>query len=215
MPYRAVMFDLDGTLADTIGVIAHCANHAFSQVGQPPRPVEDFRYLAGQGVRRLFVDAFDPTPDEAVIDRCIAAFQEAYARHADDMTKPFPGMLDTLTVLRQRGLKLAVLSNKNDGPTNHCVECVFAGHTFASVVGAKPDVPLKPDPTSALAITRALDIPPSDWLYVGDTRVDMETAKAAGMFAVGVLWGFRDEAELRASGADAIIDEPGQLLDLV
>ncbi len=216
MPYRfdAVMFDLDGTLADTLQDIANAANFALSKLGHAPIETPRFRYLAGQGLRNLMVAALGADFAHQ-IDEGMAHFRGFYADHFIDNTKPFDGMSEVLDEMTARKLPMAVLSNKPHPATMLVMEKVFSRWSFASVLGHRPEAALKPDPASALEIASSLKIAPSRWMYVGDTRVDMETATRAGMFPVAVLWGFRDEAELRESGAKAMVREPRELLGLL
>lgn len=216
MPNRfdAVMFDLDGTLADTLADIAAAGNYALGALGRPAIALPRYRYLAGQGLRWLITEALGPG-GAADIDRGVELFRAYYAEHSLDQTGPFAGVPDLLDALAARGVRMAVLSNKPDPATQVVVAKLFPNRGFDAVRGHVEGTPLKPDPSSALSIASSLGIPPPRWLYVGDTRVDMETARAAGFFAVGVLWGFRDEPELREAGADAIIAEPAALLELL
>jgi phosphoglycolate phosphatase len=205
--HRAVIFDLDGTLADTLADIAAAANWALQQAGAPPRPVEDYRHLAGQGVDYLVRHALGDghAPHFAEVKRL---YLQRYADHKYDRTGPFAGVPELLDALVERGLKLAVLSNKPDDATRQMVRDLFSQWPFDVVRGAVEGGPLKPDPASAIAVAEALGVAPGACIYVGDTRADMLTGKGAGMFTVGVLWGFRDEAELRDSGADVIVAAP-------
>lgn len=206
------MFDLDGTLADTLADIAAAANHALEAVGCPTRPVDAYRHLAGQGVDHLIAHALGAAHlDKAT--RCKALYLANYDIHKYDRSGPFEGMPELLDALVENGIRLAVLSNKPHAATQDMVATLFANWTFDVVRGATDGVPLKPDPTAALAIAEQLDVPVSDWLYVGDTAADIGTGRSAGMFTVGVTWGFRDVAELRENGADAIIDQPADLLN--
>jgi phosphoglycolate phosphatase len=216
MPRRfdAVMFDLDGTLADTLADIAAAGNYAIAQAGSPPHPVAAYRKLAGQGALYMIEGALAPEHRDQA-QRCLVIFRKYQLEHGLDHTAPYPGMPELLDGLTQRGLKLAVLSNKSDAGTRLAVQRVLGKWHFDAVAGQRDDVPLKPDPAGAQAIARQMKIPIERWLYVGDTNVDMQTAKAAGMFAAGVLWGFRDEAELRDNGADVIVSHPTDLLKLV
>lgn len=214
MKYDAVMFDLDGTLADTLADIAAAGNHAFAAVGRPTFAVERYRTLAGQGLDRLIGDGLGPD-NQVLFDTAIEHFRGYYAEHRYDQTAPFPGVAELLDALAAAGIKLAVMSNKPDEATVDMVEQVFGRWSFADVRGHRAGYPVKPDPTAALEIADALGVAPSRWVYVGDTDVDMQTGKAAGFFTVGVTWGFRDEQELRDAGADAIIHEPGRLIELM
>ncbi len=214
MPYRAVLFDLDGTLADTLEDLAIAANHALTQLGRPTFPTRRYRYLVGQGLRSLLTEALGPDHRD-LIEPGMELFRDYYGRHSLDHTGPYPGIPELLDDLTRRRLKMAVLSNKPDSATQEMVAKVFSRWEFDAVVGQRDGGPLKPDPAAALQIADALAIRPSEWLYVGDTRVDMLTAGSAGMFPVGVLWGFREEQELRESGAKAIIARPMELLEVL
>jgi phosphoglycolate phosphatase len=211
MPYAAVMFDLDGTLADTLADIATAGNHAMAAVGRPGFPVDRYRTLAGQGLPRLIEDALG-TEHQHLFDAAFAEFKAHYATHRYDQTRPFDGIAELLDTLSRDGVLLAVMSNKPDEATVDMVQQVFGRWDFAAVRGHLDGYPVKPDPRAAVEMAGELGVPPSDWAYVGDTDVDMQTGKAAGFFTVGVTWGFRDENELRRCGADAIIDRPAELL---
>ena len=211
MPHDAVMFDLDGTLADTLADIAACGNFALAQLGEAPLPTHRYRKLAGQGARFLVREALHTTDDDPRVDEGLAAFRAYQLEHGSDLTRPYDGVTAALDALAAAGAKLAVLSNKPHAATVPMVERVFARWRFAVVRGHVDGTPLKPDPTTALQLAAEMGVAPGRVLYVGDTDVDMQTAKAAGFTAVGVLWGFRDEAELRSNGADHVITHPREL----
>lgn len=213
--FDAVLFDLDGTLADTLADVAACGNHMLAKLGRPAIELNRYRYLAGQGARSLVRDALGVSDDDPRVDEGVALFKAYQLEHGADLTRPYPGMPELLDGLTRRGVKLAVLSNKPHAATVEMIRLKFAAWTFHDAVGHRDGWPLKPDPASALDVAARMGVPAERWMYLGDTRVDMETAGAAGMFAVGVLWGFRDEAELRGAGADAIIADPRQALDLL
>lgn len=212
----AVIFDLDGTLLDTLADIAAAGNAALAAVGAPPHAPADFRRFIGEGVHRLFEQSLPPQmQDLTTIARCAAAFQETYAREWNQRSTPYPGIPNVLDVLTERGIKLAVLSNKPHDFTVACVNHYLAAWRFEAVLGPHEGVPRKPDPSGALRILHELHVHPEECLYVGDTGVDMQTASAAGTFAVGVSWGFRPIEELRASGADIVLNAPSELLSLL
>jgi phosphoglycolate phosphatase len=214
MTHRAVLFDLDGTLADTLVDIAGAANHALERLDRPRIEVPRFRYLAGQGLEYLMNHALAPE-DRPLVPKAMELFHEYYAVHSEDHTAPYDGVPAMLDELTRRGMTIAVLSNKPHAAAQAMVARVFARWAFAAVIGHREGSPLKPDPSGAIEIAAAVRIPPGEWLYAGDTRVDMLTATRAGMFPVGVLWGFREEAELRQNGARAIIARPDELLPLL
>lgn len=208
------MFDLDGTLADTLDAIAAAGNHALTRLGRRALVTDQYRQLIGRGVQRLMTKALGDDSLE-LVPESVRLFRQYYNRHGDAQTRLYEGVPQLLASLKQRKMKRAVLSNKPHDATQTCVATVLAGHTFEAVAGAKPDIPLKPNPVAALTIVRQLKIAPDRWLYVGDSQVDMITANAAGMYAVGALWGFRDEAELRDGGAKALIGQPLDFLPLL
>ncbi len=212
---RAVIFDLDGTLLDTLRDLADATNAVLRRRGMPEHPVDDYRLLVGEGMDRLVVRALPPVSrDPATVAAALAELRREYAGSWRLHTRPYPGIPAVLEALGARGVPAAVLSNKVDEFTREMVQQYF-GSRFAVVRGARAGVPLKPDPTAALAVAASLRVAPRDVMLVGDTRVDMDTARAAGMVPVGVLWGFRDEEELRAHGAAHLAREPGDLLGLV
>lgn len=214
MPYDAALFDLDGTLLDTLTDLADAANHALASVGRPTHPQEAYRTLVGQGVRQLFIDGLGPEHGH-LVDDAIAAHLAYYEDHRFDTTRPYPGIEPLLEALAERGVRLGVLSNKPDEATQDVIARYFPEQPWAYVRGHRSGTAAKPDPHAAIEATRTLGIPAERWLYVGDTSVDMQTGKGAGMFTVGVTWGFRSEAELREHGADAIIHEPAELVPLL
>lgn len=214
MPAQAVLFDLDGTLLDTLDDIANAANAALAREAMPTHPAASYRQFIGDGVAMLFRRALPPDRDhpDARIERCVAHFHATYATAWNVATQPYPGIADLLDALAARHLPLAILSNKPDEFTQLCAHAHLDRWAWAAVVGQRDGIPRKPDPTSALRIARDLGLPPAEIVYVGDSSVDMRTARAAGMPAIGVSWGFRSVAELQATGASAIIDQPAELL---
>ena len=214
MKIRAVLFDLDGTLADSLADLANATNWALAQLGCPTHPVDSYRCKVGDGTRELCARAL-PADRQALQDEVLRLMRQRYDLHCFDLTRLYPGILELVTALDKRGLRLAVLSNKPDDFTKRVIARYFQPSPFAVVRGQLPDVPLKPDPTAARQIAQKLGIPPAHWLYLGDTNTDMRTARAAGMHAVGVLWGFRDRAELVKSGAEHVVAKPEDVLALV
>ena len=214
MKFRAVLFDLDGTLLDTLADIAHAANTVLEQLGLPTHPVDAYRLFIGEGVAVLFRRAlgFD---DEAAVDRCVAAFRDEYGRSWNVRTRPYDGIPELLDALADRGVGLTLLSNKPDAFTRLCAEHYLARWPFRAVLGARDGVPKKPDPASALEIAAQLGLEPGQFAYLGDSAVDMLTARRAGMYPVGASWGFRPVTELHEGGARAVVDHPRELLDLL
>lgn len=216
MPPRAILFDLDGTLLDTLDDLADAMNHVLAACGCPVHPVGAYRYFVGDGMRRLVERALPADRrDDETVHATMAAMRERYGRHWADKTRPYAGVAEMLDALAARGLLLAVFSNKPHEFTRLAVDLFLSRWSFTEVAGAKPDVPVKPDPTGALAVAETLHVAPADFLYLGDTGTDMRTAVAAGMFPVGALWGFRDRAELLEHGARRLVETPAQVLDLL
>jgi len=216
MKFQAAVFDLDGTLLDTLADIADAMNAALERMGLPDHVTTAYRYLTGDGVRALAERSIpEKAKDETMVAACIREFRSEYAGRWGTKTRPYPEIPGLLSNLIQRGIKLNVLSNKLEEFTVRAVRDFLPGFEFSFIIGAKPDLPQKPDPAGALLIASGLRIPPADIIYLGDTGVDMETAVRAGMFPVGALWGFRDEKELREHGAKAVIGSPPELLGFV
>eukprot|EP00752_Nemacystus_decipiens_P016714 g14952.t1 len=214
MTYAAAIFDLDGTLLDTLRDLCNSANHALKTVGRPTHPIEAYRTLVGQGVDNLFIDALGPDHQD-LHSRAVAAFHAHYADHRFDTTAPYPGIWKMLTTLQAGRIKLGVLSNKPHTATVDVIDRYFSDLDWAVVRGHKPGTAPKPVPTSAREVIAEMGVEPARCVYVGDTKVDMLTGKAAGMFTVGVSWGFRSVKELQNNGADAIVDSAGELTQLI
>jgi phosphoglycolate phosphatase len=214
MNYSAVIFDLDGTLLDTLDDISAAANEAIAAEGFPPHSLSDYRRFIGDGVATLMTRALPPgAVNDLLVERCVDRFRVSYARLWRQATRPYDGIEELLSALHERGVPQAILSNKPHDATVRCVDHFFPGHPFASVFGQRASVPKKPHPQAAREIVEKLRLTPRQVVYVGDTSTDMQTAVAAELFAVGVLWGFREREELLASGAHAIIAQPRELLD--
>jgi phosphoglycolate phosphatase len=215
-PYQAVIFDLDGTLLDTLEDLGDAVNRVLSARGLPVHPMDAYRFFVGDGVAMLITRALPADKRDAeTVRSCLEAFRADYDRHWNVKTRPYDGVAALLDALTARGLKLAILSNKPHAFARRCVREFLPNWSFAAVFGQRDGVPLKPDPAGALAIAHALGIPPAACLYLGDTAVDIKTAIAAGMTPVGVLWGFRPAEELRASGAQVLIEQPSEVLGLL
>jgi phosphoglycolate phosphatase len=209
-----VLFDLDGTLADTLADLAHATNHALAELGCPTHPVDTYRCMVGDGAYNLCLRAL-PADRQHLADDAMRLMRAHYEAHCFDETRLYPGITELVAALHRRGLKLAVLSNKPDVFTKRMIERYFCPSPFDVVRGQMADVPLKPDPTAARQIAVELGVPTVQWLYLGDTNTDVHTARNAGMCAVGVLWGFRERAELVESGAQHLIAAPEDLLQLL
>jgi phosphoglycolate phosphatase len=216
MEYKAVLFDLDGTLIDTVDDIGDAANRVLSNRNFPTHSISAYRLFIGEGVRMLFTRAL---PEESrnpdIIEACLKEFIEDYRYNYNVKTKLYDGVPELLDMLTLRGLKLAILSNKPHPIAKDCVAFFLSQWDFNVVLGQHDSIPRKPDPKGALNVARRLAILPSNFIYLGDTAIDMKTAVSAGMFPVGVLWGFRSLKELKENGARVLIHEPMQLMDLI
>lgn len=216
MRYTAILFDLDGTLLNTLDDLANSMNFVLKQHGFTEYPVEKYKYFVGNGMEKL-VRRVLPTAhqDEETVTILLAEFLKKYNECWHDKTKPYPGIVEMLDNLKSLGIKMSVLSNKADQFTRIIIEYFFGVDRFDFVVGAKDNVPKKPDPTAALEIIRDSNISPSSFLYLGDSGVDMQTANAAGLYALGATWGFRTEDELNTNGAKKLIHNPMEIIELI
>jgi phosphoglycolate phosphatase len=213
---KAVAFDLDGTLLDTLNDIAGSANRVLREAGLPEHPVADYRYFVGEGLQRL-IERITPEGkrDRETIAGLAAAFREDYGRNWKTTTRLYEGIDALLDGLQEKGIKLGVISNKPHEFTLICVREFLGGWTFQAVLGQQEGRARKPDPAPAYETARLLGVGTAEILYVGDTATDMETARAAGMVPVGALWGFRTREELLAAGARHLAEAPPEVLDLV
>ncbi|MCC8166356.1 MAG: HAD family hydrolase [Planctomycetes bacterium] len=215
MPVRAAIFDLDGTLLDTLDDLADAMNAVLRRLGFPEHPVDSYRYFVGTGLVNLAKKAVPAGTPEDVAATVPGLLKEAYSANWSAKTRPYPGIPELLDELRRRGIPLAILSNKPDAFTQVMARHYFPDGTFAAVRGLTDDVPRKPDPAGALIIADHLGVRPDECLYLGDTDTDMATGLAAGMATIGVTWGFRPVAELVGAGAMKIINHPSEIVALV
>lgn len=207
---KAVLFDLDGTLTDTLADIAAAMNRSLRLHGLPEWPVDAYRYLVGDGAKTLSERCVRERLELAPSVR--GEYQAYYQEHTLVTTQPYPGIREMLHALQEMGLKLTVLSNKPDADTRGVVAYFFPEIRWSLVRGQVEGVPVKPDPTGALLLAQQIGVAPQEILYLGDTSVDMRCACAAGMYPVGALWGFRTEDELRQSGAAFITNTPDDVV---
>ena len=216
MRFSAALFDLDGTLLDTLEDIADSTNAVLERAGFSKHPVPAYRTFVGEGVRRLIERALpEGSRDDATVARVTAAMVEEYRVRWADKTRPYYGVESMLDQLAKLGVRMSVFSNKLDELTKLSVEKLLPEKAFEIVMGARDGVPRKPDPAGAVEIASRMGLAPGEFLYLGDTHTDMRTAIAAGMFPVGALWGFRDEAELREAGARELVRSPDEVVALV
>ena len=212
---RAVVFDLDGTLLDTLPDIGAGSNAALRHSGLPERSLADYRRLVGNGIRVLMRRAVpDDTPDD-VYEKTLAFYLQYYPEHCTAHTKFFPGIEQMLRTLHGAGHTLGVLSNKTEKTAVRIIDHYFPQNLFRLVWGNNGQRPLKPDPSAGRLLCEELGVAPDELMYVGDGDTDMEFASKNGFFAAGVTWGYRDREVLAQYGADALIDDAAQLLKLL
>lgn len=212
--YKAVLFDLDGTLLNSLDDLANSMNTVLAKMGFATHETEAYKYFVGEGVEKLALRALpESNRDEDTVLQCVSAMKDEYGQHWADHTRPYPGIPELLTALTERGVRKAILTNKPHDFTCILVERLLSSWNFDAVLGADKDFPKKPDPTGAIHVAEKLAIATDAFLYVGDSGVDMKTATAAGMYAVGALWGFRTAPELLENGAAALIKKPVDLLN--
>ncbi|MBO7540682.1 MAG: HAD family hydrolase [Bacteroidales bacterium] len=211
---KLVIFDLDGTLVNTIADLADSVNHALQTLGYPAQPYEKFPYFVGNGIYKLIERALPPeSRDEQTIRSVKAVFMDYYMLHNTDKSTVYEGVGELLRALADKGVALAVASNKVHEATVAMIARLFPGIGFACVLGQRDGVPTKPNPAIVAEILKTASATPTETLYVGDSGVDMQTAHNAGITAVGVTWGLRPVEELRQNAADIIIDSPMELLE--
>lgn len=212
---KAVLFDLDGTLVNSLYDLAAAANYCLENEGFATHALEKYKYFIGNGIPNLIERALpegQKTPEK--VAEVKEKFLRRYSAHCCDETRPYEGIYELLTALKQKGIKAAIITNKAQSMTDIIVKKLF-GDDFVYVLGKREDFPLKPDPTSARYLMEKLSLTPENCLFVGDSGVDMQTALNAEVKSVGVLWGFREREELLKNGANYIIDAPHQLLGII
>lgn len=214
MHFKAVIFDLDGTIIDSLEDLKDSVNYVLKNHNFNTHDSEFIRMAIGNGMRNLIRDTLpsEYKTDDNMIDQATSELKEYYLEHWNIKTKPYDGINELLLYLKENNIPVCVLSNKADKPANVIVKHFFGDFPFAFVCGEKPGIPIKPDPTSALAIAADLGANPCEVLLLGDSAQDILTAKNAGMFAAGALWGFRDEKTLIDAGADALFKNPAELI---
>lgn len=211
--FEGVIFDLDGTLLDSLEDIANAANEVLAEFGRQKIPVDRYRTFVGDGVAVLMERLMPETSQDITLRKaCMDSFDRHYEQHWNKRSKPYAGIMDLLTSLSDQSFPMAILSNKPETFTKRCASFFFPTVPFAMVVGHSDRFPKKPDPSSSHWIAQSMGIPAGCMAYVGDTNTDMKTAVAAGFFAMGVSWGFRTRDELIDSGARVVFDHPSALL---
>lgn len=213
MKHKAVIFDLDGTLLDTIEDLSDSMNAVLEAERLPTHETEAYKYFVGNGMNKL-VELSLPKEyrEDTIVRKYTSKMREEYLKRWNNKTRPYAGIPELLTELSERKIAMAVLSNKMDDFTKLIVSELLPHWEFKAVFGERPSVPRKPDPTAAIEISRSLGLWPKNFIFLGDSESDMKTAEASGMYGVGALWGFRKKDELLSSGARAVINEPLELL---
>ena len=215
--YKACIFDLDGTLADSVYSLAYCGNKALESVGLKGHNAEKYKKFAGDGADELIRRCLRESGDSELFyyEKVRKEYSEIFKENCMYKVKPYDGIEELTRELKKRNIKMAVLSNKPHERTEDVIKAMFGDKLFDIVLGKKDDTERKPSPMGALIIAKAFELSPTEIIYMGDTNTDMMTGKNAGMFTVGVTWGFREREELEKNGADKIIDKPNEILDLL
>jgi phosphoglycolate phosphatase len=211
--FKAILFDLDGTLLDSLVDLAECANKVLKTQRLPTHPIESYGTFVGDGVRMLLKNAAPIETPEEVIDECIPLMKDYYNKNWAVNSNLYEGIPQLLDTCIHKKISLNILSNKPDAFCHKIADHFLNSWSFDIIRGAFEEIPLKPDPTSTIDILSKSPIPVEQWLYLGDTDTDMKTATNANMTAVGVSWGFREKKELMENGANFVIDHPLELLD--
>ena len=213
--YKAVVFDLDGTLANTLYDLAEATNEGLKKAGLPTHSVDEYKYFVGSGrdklVKRAIGDNYNEKNAQIVRD----TFDSFYAVHCNDNVSAYKGCADMLRELDRLGIKTGVLSNKPDEFVAQILANVYPNHKFTAAWGKRAEYPTKPDPSALLALLKEIGVKPSDCLYIGDSDVDVYTAQNAGVDMIGVEWGFRGREELTQAGAKLVVKSASQILEFI
>ena len=214
MKYKGVIFDLDGTILDTIHDLGNSVNSTLEKYGQPIHPYEEYKKKIGRGFKDLIKRSFPEMTEEIILEQALKDFLEIYDRSYMNDTRPYDGIYEVLKVLLVNNIKIGVNSNKRDDYTNKLVEKFFSDIDFFGIFGERNNIPKKPAPDSALEIAGLMNLNPDEILYIGDSKTDILTGHNAGMRSAGVLWGFRDREEFEKNNADYIFTVPYEILEL-
>lgn len=212
--FKAVIFDLDGTLTDTLEDLSLSVNYALRSLGFPQRTQEEIRHFVGNGVRKLIERAVPIGTEPAVTEQCFEAFRTHYIIHCQDHTKLYPGIASLLTTLHTKGYRMAIVSNKMQAGVTELSQTFFRG-VIDVAIGEQPGIPHKPAPDMVEAALRQLGVTAGEAVYVGDSDVDIATAQNAGLPCISVLWGFRSRSFLIAGGATLLAEKPRDILLMV
>lgn len=216
MEVKAVLFDLDGTLVNSLCDLADSVNFALTEYGFPTHETEKFKYFIGDGMAKLIERVLpEDKRDDETLNEVLDTFMDRYRSHFADKTVAYGGIAELVKALNKQGFKLAIISNKAQEMAVEVVDKVLSGLEFEIVCGKREGYPTKPDPTLTLEIIEELGLKPSECVFIGDSGMDMAVAKNAKVKSVGVLWGFREEKELRENGADYIVSSPDEILGII
>lgn len=209
---KIVIFDLDGTLLNTLDDLADSTNYALSKFGYPTRTIEEVRQFVGNGVAKLIERAIPDGKNNSNFEKCLSIFKENYAQNMYNKTAPYNGIIEMLSNLKSKGIKIAVVSNKFDLAVKELCKKYFEGFIdFAAGENEAQGINKKPAPDTVLSVLRKFSFSPEDAIYVGDSDVDIMTAKNSNMPCISVTWGFRDEKFLLKSGATILINAPSEI----
>lgn len=215
MKNKAIIFDLDGTLIDSLEDIAVCMNQVLEELNIPSHKIEDYKYFVGGGISILVDNALDKNTDEETKELVTERFKVVYDQKLHEKTKPYEGIYELLDELVKLDFQIGILSNKPHEFTIEYAKNLFSKYNMQEIHGQKKEIPKKPDPIAAINIAKSFNTPCEEVYFVGDTMVDMQTAVNAKMIGIGVLWGFRDEDELMSNGATFVVEHPLDILDIV
>jgi phosphoglycolate phosphatase len=215
MKFKGVIFDLDGTLVNSLEDIADAMNAVLQSLNYPTHSYEDYQYFIGSGLRNLVSKSLPASQnDENQIENCLNSMIEIYRDACTNKTKPYNGIFELLDYLISQNMKLSVFSNKSDELTKEITATLFPNY-FDAAVGLSVEALKKPNPSEAVGISKILGLKPGEIIFVGDSGIDMQTATNANMLAVGVLWGYRPEEELIANGAKHVLNHPLDLIPIL
>ena len=217
MIYKAAIFDMDGTLVDTLEDLSDSVNEMLEILNLPKRTLEEVRKFVGNGARKLIERALpaEKSSDANFVEKALQTYNECYRRHVLNKTKPYNGIMELLKNLQEKNIPLGICTNKQNFAAQIIAEKILSPIKFQKVFGDEKGKPRKPDPSRALEIAKSFGVEPFEVAYFGDTAVDMNTAKNAGFLAVGVTWGFRPESELQDSGAKIILHKPNEIFNFI
>lgn len=215
--YKAIIFDLDGTLANTLESIAYSCNECLEQVGLKPRPVEEYKAFTGDGTEALIRKALSASGDQhgKHYEMVFKLYTAIFEKNCTYRVTPYEGIAEMLVKLKESGMQLAVLTNKKHERAITVVEHLFGKNVFKQIIGQSDNFPVKPNPAGAIYIAEQFGCTPEQCIFVGDTEIDIETGKNAGMYTVGVLWGFREKEIIEAYNPHAMIEKPSEIISIL